>query len=161
MSHQFEFTFDPDFIRAALRRDVLWRGYVLAGLLLILALVARFLLGIWNLTLTTSFVLASVFIIWLFHRLLRGIATRVCNMWTTQAPDGVIRYELDDDGFNVVTTNSRARFEWQYLRRLWCYEDVWLLEIVKMQSVFFPPDQAPAAAMDFIVERCRAADVRI
>ena len=69
--------------------------------------------------------------------------------------------ELDDEGFSVVHESSRSHFTWQGLRRLWRYDDVWLVEILKMQSVFFPPDQVREEVRDYILERCRAAGIRV
>jgi hypothetical protein len=36
-----------------------------------------------------------------------------------------------------------------------------LIEIVKKQNVFFPPDQVRTEVRDYIVERCQAAGVRV
>ena len=105
--------------------------------------------------------LGAVMIVWRFYALLEKVARRVFDLWTKQSPGGVIRYELDDEGFSVVLENGNSRFSWEGLRRLWRYHDVWLVEILKMQSVFFPPDQAPEEVREFIVERCQAAGVRV
>ena len=159
--HEFAFTFDIPFIKAALRRDILWRGYVIGGVLLILAGVLRFANGYWEPLMSGACGVGALAAVWCIHKLWATMAQRVFEMWTKQSPSGVIRYELDDDVFAVVTETSRAEFKWNALRRLWCYDDVWLLEIVKMQSVFFPPDQAPREARDYIAERCRASGVRV
>ena len=36
MRHEFEFRFDEPFVRAALRRDLMWKGHVLAALVLLI-----------------------------------------------------------------------------------------------------------------------------
>ncbi len=161
MRHEFQFTFDIAFIKAALRRDVLWKGYVRGGAFLVVAVIMRWVYGHWEPLITGALVLGSIFIVWRFHSHLGTIARRVFDMWTKLSPAGVIRLELDDEGLSVVHENSRSRFAWQGLRRLWRYDDVWLVEIVKMQSVFFPPDQVREEVRNYIVERCRAAGVRV
>ena len=161
MHHEFEFSFDVSFIKAGLRRDLMWKGYVLAGMLLVLSWIMRMVQGFWEPITTCAFVLGAVLVLWRFHCLLDRIAGRVFELWRDQSPDGVVRYELDDEGFSVVLEHGNSRFTWQGLQRLWRYNDVWLVEVVKAQSVFFPPDQAPAEVRDFIVERCQDAGVRV
>ena len=143
MQHQFEFTFDVPFIRNALRRDFLWKGYLIAGLMLVCVAVARWIDGYFEPWLTGVLVFGSTLMVWRIHAMLQTIAGRIFDLWTRMAPDQVIRYELDDQGFEVVLQQSRSRHEWAGLRRLWRCSDVWLIEIVKKQSTFFPPDQAP------------------
>ena len=161
MHHEFEFSFDVAFIKAAMRRDILWKGYVIAGLMLALPLFTRLISGAWDLWVLGVALVGAVVIIWRFCSLLNKLGKRVFELWTLQSPSGKIQYQLDDEGFVVIAGESRSRFEWQGLRRLWRYDDAWLVEIVKMQSVFFPPDQAPVAAREFMVERCRHAGVRV
>ena len=159
--HAFEFGFDIPFIKAALRRDLLWKGYLLAGGLLLLAVVLRLTSGSWDPVLTRALALGAVVVSWSFHSLLGKFAGRVFDLWARQSPNGIIRYELGDETFAVVAGASRSEFQWKGLRRLWRYDDAWMLEIVKMQSVFFPPDEVPREVLDFIVERCAASGVRV
>ncbi len=159
--HQFDFSFDVAFLKNAMRRDFLWRGYVIGGLLLVLGIVMRFVNGHWELYMTGVCLGGAPMIVMVFHRLLTRIAMRLHALWSLQSPSGVIRYELDEDGFSVVFDTSRSSFKWNGLRRLWCYHDVWLIEILEMQSVFIPPAQVPQESLEYIVERCRAAGVRV
>ena len=159
--HEFQFRFDVPFLRAALRRDVLWRGYVMGGIVVALVPGMRLWLGYWHPWLSGFLLAAAAVSVWRFHAMLGRAAGRVFELWSKQSPGGVIRYELDDEGFSVVLENSRSRFSWNGLRRLWRYDDVWILEIVKMQSVFFPPGPVPGEVRDYIVERCRSAGVRV
>ena len=69
-------------------------------------------------------------------------------------------YRLHPDAIEVKMPNGTARHEWKGLRRLWRYHDIWLIEIVKMQSVLFP-STAPQEARDYVVERCTEAGVRM
>ena len=87
--------------------------------------------------------------------------THVFRMWQQQSPSGTIRYELDDEGYTVQLDNANTRHAWQGLRRLWQYPDVWLIEIVKNQSTFFPPDAASPEIQEYIRERCRAGGARV
>ena len=159
--HQFEFGFDAAFMRAALRRDFYWRiGYANLALGAVL-LGTRLWVGQFT-PVTIGIVLAgSAFVTWWLLRLLGTCARRIDELWAQQSPDRRIRYELDDDGFDVVMENAKARYEWKGMRRLWRYPDVWILEIVKNMSVFFPPAAVPQEVRDFIVERCRSAGVRV
>ena len=91
---------------------------------------------------------------------LLSAAKRVDALWAIQSPDRSILMRLDDDGFDVVTGSSDARYEWKALRRLWRYPDVWAIEIVRRFSVLFPPDAASDEVRAYIVERCEAAGVR-
>lgn len=161
MAHAFEITFDVPFIKRALRRDLLWKGYLGAGLILAMAVGLRLWHGAWLPLMTGALVAAAGIIVWRIHHLLTTVARRIDALWRRQTAEGRIRYELDDEGFTLHLGESQSRHAWQGLRRLWRYDDVWLIEIVEMQSVFFPPDQVPAEAREFIVERCREAGVRV
>jgi len=159
--HEFQFTFDVPFIKAALRRDVIWKGYVAAGLILAIGVALRWWVGHWVLWATAFMLLCAIFVVWRFYFALDSIGKRVHELWIKQAPDRVIRYQLDDDGFDIVMQNARTHYDWKGLRRLWCYHDAWLIEIVRMQSVFFPPEGVSEEIRDYIVERCRASGVRV
>lgn len=161
MKHRFDFEFDQLLIRNAMRRDFLWKGYLLSGILVMCALLMRLLVGYWEPMVTGVLLLLSVLIVSAFRSSLTRSTQRIEALWRNQSPSGRLRYELDEEGFNVRFDHGYSRFEWSTLRRLWRYEEVWLLEIVKMQSVFFPPSAASAEARAYIEERCRAHDVRV
>ena len=108
MGHKFDFTFDVPFIKVALRRDLLWKGYVLGGVLLGLSVIMRWVNGHWDPLITGIFVFGSIFIVWRFHFLLDKIARQVFALWSKQSPKGVIRFELDDEGFSVVHENPSS-----------------------------------------------------
>ena len=92
---------------------------------------------------------------------LHTASRRIFEFWSKQSPGRSIRYVLDDEGFDVQLEHSSARYTWKGLRRLWRYSDVWIVEIVKNLSVFFPPDAVPAEVREYVVERCRDAGVRV
>jgi hypothetical protein len=94
-----------------------------------------------------------VIVLWLLER-------KVWTFWTLQSPNRRLTYRLDDDAILVETESGNARYEWKKLRRLWRYRDVWLIEVVKNMSVFFPPS-APEEIKEFVVDRCREAGVRV
>lgn len=145
--HTFTYAFDHAFIQRALRRDRNWRVIKLTITYAIIVPAIGFLLG-WS-DLMVTILIAGYFatagiLVFGFYK----AGKRVFDLWQRQAPSGQIRYELDDEGFRVLLEESQSRFSWQGLQRLWCYDDVWLLEIVKNQSAFFPPDAAGAEILD-------------
>jgi len=70
-------------------------------------------------------------------------------------------FRFDDDGFDVVVGSATNRYAWRGMRRPWRYPDVWLLEIVKNMSVFFPPQAASDEVQAYVVKRCRDAGVGV
>ena len=161
-AHEFEFRFDVPFVENALRRDFLWRTWLIGLVFSLLTLVGfRLVFGQFVPTVVVASVAALFIIGFAGHFKLKRIATRICELWKTQSPSGTIRYRLDEEGVDVHFDNAQSRFEWASLRKLWCYPDVWMLEVVKMQSLFFPPDQAPQEARDYIRARCEAAGVPV
>ena len=84
---------------------------------------------------------------------------KVFEIWLKQSPNRRLTYRLDDDAIVVETESGNARYEWKGLRRLWRYGDVWLIEIVRNMSVFFPTS-APEAVREFVVSRCREAGIK-
>ena len=90
-----------------------------------------------------------------------SVATkRTLELMTKTSPDRRMCFEVDDDGVTVRLGESRSRYAWGDLRRLWRYHDVWLLEIARMSSLLFPVRRASQAMQEFIVARCEAAGVR-
>lgn len=160
-TYEFSYTFDLAFIRRALRRDHSWKYLLGPGLLLPLLLVSRGILGTFDPVVVGVVIGGIVVLTWfVYFKFARGTKT-FFDFWSKLSPNHTVRFRLDDEGFDLLLESSEARYEWAGLRRLWRYDDVWLIEIVKNVSAFFPPDEAPAEAREFIVERCRAAGVRI
>ena len=159
--YEFSYTFDLAFVRRALRRDHSWKYLLGPGLLLPLLVASRLIRGTFDPLVVGTVVAGIVFLTWFVHfKYARGTQA-VFDFWSKLSPDHTMRFRLDDEGFDLLLESSEARYEWSGLRRLWRYDDVWLIEIVKNVSAFFPPDVAPTEAREFIVDRCRAAGVRI
>lgn len=161
MRHSIEFEFDVPFIRAGLRRDFAWRAALLAGLMAGLLLASRLWLGVFHPFLLAAVGAGTAVVLLRLHLAFRSAAQCTYELWSRQSPSRRIRFELDDEGFRVVLDQSNVRYEWRGLRRLWRYPDVWIVEIVKHLSVFFPPGAASEEARAYVVERCRAAGVRV
>jgi hypothetical protein len=159
--HEFSFPFDKAFIHAALKRDFYDKIYQLGGVAAAVFMLAWFLIRPpLDFYVPVALLGLGVIVARVLSLLKRSVA-QVHELWTKQAPDGVIRYVLDEQGFEIRLQESHARYEWQGLRRLWRYDDVWIVEIVKNMSVFFPSDAAPAEVREFVVERCEQAGVRV
>jgi hypothetical protein len=161
MNPEFAFRFDRGLIRSALRRDYAWRP-VVAILLLVGALVGhRAWAGHFDGLIVALVASGTIAVIGVFIVTFRGLVERTFQLWSRQSPSGNMRFVLDDEGFTVCMDQTTSRYHWQGLRRLWRYHDVWIVEIVKNQSVLFPPEAASAEKREFIVERCRRAGVRV
>lgn len=155
-----EFAFDRDLILRSSRYDRRWAVvkvvvlYAIAGALgaLLLDATRDLFLGI-----LLGGLVATLLIVVGASRL---AARRVHDLWAQQSTDRRLRLELDEEGFTVRLGESASRHRWDGLRRLWRYPDVWMLEVVRMSSVVFPPEAASAEARAFVVERCRSAGAR-
>jgi len=164
MSHELTVRFDREFIRNGLKRDYVWRAIYRVGLIVVLGLVAVLALrrggydAAWvplpfvGLVLVTAARFAIGF---------RTMVDRTLQLWLKQSPDGTILFRADHEAITIDLEESHTRYNWGDLRRLWRYDDVWLIEVVKNTSVLFPPQDAPEEMKRFIVERCRNAGVRV
>ena len=161
MKYEFQFEFDTPFIYTALRRDVFWKAALISGLLLGILIASRLWIGSFAPLVVGVTIGAMVLITVRLHFALRSGSGRVFDLWSKQSPNHLVIWQLDDDGFKVDMGASASRFEWKGLRRLWRYQDVWILEIVKNMSVFFPPDAVPDEVREFVVDRCIEAGVRV
>lgn len=162
--HECEFRFDREFIRRALRRDHFW--WSLYRILFFLGIMA--LLGVYygfgifrNSTILGIVGLGLAFLIALGFRIYRKSIDITLQVLERQSPDRSIRLVADNDYIALHFQEAHQRYRWQDLRRLWRYPDVWLIEIVKNQSIPVPPDQVPPQMRDFITERCRAAGLKV
>jgi hypothetical protein len=158
--HEFSFTFDREFLRAGMRRDHVWRGWLMAGLYLVFVLTYGFTTRSFDAIFVGVGAVGLIVIVWAYSRRFRILVDRTHELWSKGSSEAVMSFRLDDEGFEVALSRGSSFYRWADLRRLWRYPDVWLLEIVKMQSVLFPPSAASDAARDFIVERCRSAGLR-
>ena len=159
--HEFEVAFDEAFVRAALRRDFRDKGLIGVGFLAAVLAGCWWWLGTFPAMPAVVVAVALPLLALRLHFALRTAARRVVALWRKQAPSGRMLWRLDDEGFEVVLEEARARYAWSGLRRLWRYRDVWIVEIVKNTSTFLPPDAVPEDARGLIVEPCRAAGVRV
>ncbi len=162
----FSFRYDRAFVREGFRPDHRWRCLYAALYVGALGLLGAFLFEPWSAawrdpTFLSTLVLALVALEGLCAVRLRRSVTRTLALWQHEAPDGVLSFTLEPDALTVSTQNSRARHPWQELRRVWRYETVWLLEILRQHSVFFPAAAAPEEARRYLLERCREAGVRV
>ena len=158
---EFSYEFDVAFIVAALRRDFIWRGAVGVGLMVLVFFATRLFTGVWLPSVAAICGIGVVLVMLLAYRAVRVGARRVFELWARQGPDHRMAFRLDEEGFDVLLAHSSSRYTWQGLRRLWRYDDVWIIEVVKNVSVFFPPGAATQATRDFIVERCRSGGARV
>lgn len=159
--HSFTFGFDEAFVTRALRRDKRW---AVAKVVLLYAAAAPLLsFGVGGDGPLLYGLLAGGFIatVTLAVALYAKAGRSVYRLWLRQSPSRQIRYELFEDGFSVHMDHASSRFAWQGLRQLWRYPDVWLIEVVRKQSAFFPPEVASPAALAFIEERCRSGGARV
>ena len=157
---EHEFPISKELLRNAARRDI--RDLLLMSLLLYAALMGAvyWFYGSFD-TPTWVVVVVGVVIILLIvrHRFRRAIDALADLLHKTN-PDGLMRVLVDDEGFTSEAGDSRTRFAWSALVQLWCYPDVWLLQVGPKVSVILPPD-APEPMREFVVARCRAAGVRV
>ena len=161
MTHRAEYAFDARFVAAAMRRDFLWRGYLIAAVVACVPVYFRWSSGAWDTGALAFYLGLAAIVIVLFHGLLRMSARNQVKLWRTQSPDGRIQFIFDAEGFEAVVGASRNRFAWKNLRRVWRYPDVWMFEIVKMRSVFLPPDCLSEEQRRDISAWCAQAGVRV
>lgn len=161
MKYEFHFEFDTVFIFTALRRDVFWKAALVCGLLLGILLLARLWTGSFT-PLVVGVTIGALGLITLrLYLAVRSGARRVFELWSKHSPDHTVSWQLDDEGFKVEMGISISRFEWSGLQRLYRYRGVWILEIVKNMTVFFPPDAAPDEVREYVLDRCIQAGVRV
>jgi hypothetical protein len=151
--------FDRRFLWRALRRDHAWILLYAVVIYVILMVLLAWALGEsrWLVGLPIGVVLLGL----VFFLRLRTAVRRTHELWLKQSPSRTVRYLVDAEGLTIDMDHAQSRYAWKDLRRLWCYSDVWLFEIVRMQSVPFPPREAPKEMKAFILDCCRAAGVRV
>lgn len=159
MAHEFEYRFDPAFLRLTMKRGYLWKGYLLAAACWLYPLWARLSHGHWHAQTVLAYLALGFGILALFHYKLHSVAKAQVALWKQQSPSGVMKVRLDDEGIECVLENGQSRFAWKDLRCLKRYPDVWMLEVVPKRSVFFPPDALTPEQRAYVEERCREAGV--
>ena len=159
---EFEHVFDKKFLRDALKRDIVWRLAAVVLFMLVGMAVVGWALGTppWKapvLPLLVGGAVAGLVVVpWKFNTIVRSTLA----LWVHGNPERKLTYRLGPEAIDIETPDSRASHRWKDFRRLWRYSDIWLLEIVKKQSVLFP-SEAPEDARSYVVKRMREAGVRI
>ena len=152
----FAFVFDRPFLHRAHWRDYYWQPLLVAVLAAAWLVYLHFgggLTGnliVWAVAGTIGITLLSIFLYWLRIE-------RTMKAWAALSPDRTFRYSLTDDAIICDAGTSKTRVEWGDLFRVWIYGDVWILEVIRMQSLVFPPSAVSPEAQEFILERCRDA----
>ena len=159
--HEFTFEFDRELLWVALRRDHEWRGWVAAALFVAAMLVYGWFMEALAVEFLAVVVVGAVVIWWVFRRCMHRLVGQIYELWTVGDAEPVMTIRLDDQGFEAVLAQGSSRYRWADLRRLWRYDDIWLIEIIRMNSVLFPPSAASNEALEFITDRCRSAGVRV
>lgn len=160
--HEFSTTFDVAFIRNGIRRDLYWRIAAIVAVFLVAVAGVAWIAGSppWRFPINVALVAGAVTGVILIPWKITNVARRTFTYWQRLSPDRTIDYRLFPDAVEVKMPNGTARHEWAGMRRLWRYEDIWLLELVRNMSVLVPAD-APADARAYIAERCRESGVRV
>jgi len=104
---------------------------------------------------------ALLIVVWRVASVFRRAIDATFELWLKQSPNRRLNFSVDDDGIVVSLEKGSSRYSWGDFRRVWRYSDVWILEIVKNRSVLFPIREAPAEMANYMVDRLRAAHVRV
>ena len=160
-SHELPFAFDEAFVRTAMKRDFWDRAWVGTGLLVLAAVIMCMVMGAAPPSVLAIFGVGIVIVWVLILSTLRRSARQVVSFWERQAPDRTMRFLFNEEGFEVHIGSTHTSHAWAGLRRLWRYPDVWIIEMVKNVSVFFPPESASHEILAFVESRCRQAGVRV
>jgi hypothetical protein len=165
-AYEIDLEFSREFLRKALRRDHFWWGLYRQLIFLGVAIPAAWLVaGDWRVLLVPQVLItfgAGVILILALcaYRFRRTIALGF-ERWQQQSPSGKFHYRATAEALHVTLDNASETYPWKNFRRLWRYSDIWLLEVIKNNSVLFPVESAPPEMQDFIVECCRLAGVRM
>lgn len=159
--HEIRFVFDRGLIGAAYRPLFVTRGIFFFAFTGLFLLVNWFLAGAIPQLLLLAVVAISIAVPVRLWQVWNQSVARTHDLWRKQAPDGTIRLRLGDDGFQVCLGSGSMRYSWDGLRKLHRRSKVWALEVVKHTSVLFPPDAASEEVRSYVVERCRAAGVKV
>jgi len=160
--HAVEYAFDERFVRRVLRRAarrrMLWGAAVMAVLFVLAAAVSDIDR---RLFLAAGAIAIPLGCVGGYRLRLRLAGGRLYELWSKQAPDRRFRFTFDDAGFWAHAGDSRSRYRWSDVRRLRRHDDLWMLEIAKGIGLFLPPSRASEETRDYVVQRCRAAGVRV
>ncbi len=163
---ELEFEITRDFVFDGLKRDFLQKSLWLLGALMVVSVLSIALMGggfsaILEPVHLAGFAGAILALIAMLLFKLRRTTTRVLQLFHSQSPSAVFRYQATQEGLRVITDHSTSEYPWADFRCLWCYPDIWLFEIVKNTSVLFPCRSASPEFRRYAVERVGAAGVPI
>ena len=161
--YEFRFQFTRDFIRAALRRPFISLATkFLAIVMALLAGIVFFMTGGHVNVVLVGVMAGGIAII--AAKLVfsfRASVDRTFELWEKQSPTHEMRFALDAESISIQLEHASNCYAWKDIKRLWRYSDVWLIEVATKASVLFPATEAPDDVKGFLVERCRAAGVRV
>ncbi len=65
-------------------------------------------------------------------------------------------WKFTDDSLSVESDIGRSEFKWQIIKKLWRFDDVWLLFYANQTYSTLPVADVPEEVKQFIVERVRS-----
>jgi Ni/Fe-hydrogenase subunit HybB-like protein len=65
-------------------------------------------------------------------------------------------WRFTDDAVSVESDIGRSEFKWQIIKKLWRFDDVWLLVYTNQTYSTLPIADVPEVAKQFIVDRVRS-----
>lgn len=71
-----------------------------------------------------------------------------------ESPTASLRFS--DEGFSIQSDVGRAEFKWRILKKLWCFDDVWLLIYANQTYSTLPASEIPEETKAFIVQQVRS-----
>ncbi len=71
-----------------------------------------------------------------------------------ESPQAIWRFT--DDAFSVGSDIGQAEFSWRIVKKLWRFDDVWLLFYTNQTYSTLPVGEIPDEVKQFIVDRIRS-----
>lgn len=65
-------------------------------------------------------------------------------------------WRFTDDAFSVKSDVGRAEFKWRIVKKLWRFDDVWLLLYTNHTYSTLPVEEVPEEVKQFIVDRVQS-----
>lgn len=69
--------------------------------------------------------------------------------------------ELSEDRFKLVSDIGASEIQWSLIKKIWCFEHVWLLLFTGSEFLTLPIDGLSEETKTFIVERAKANGAKV
>jgi Mn2+/Fe2+ NRAMP family transporter len=156
MEHDIVVTYDQSIINSAAKH--FWMKstsrHFLIGVAILAAAFALWFYGRSQNWLTATLIALSFIYLFIAIALFFVVRRRSMKIFR-EMESPTASWRFTQEGFSIHSDVGKSEFQWRILKKLWCFDDVWLLLYANQTYSTLPASKIPEETKAFIVQQVR------